>query len=865
MKFVPPRLLCLVILAICGGISVFASDGRRFVPVTPCRLVDTREASLGAFGTPFLAANSVRSFAIPARAACGIPATAGAYALNVTVVPKGALGYLTLFPTGGAQPFVSTLNSPDGRIKANAAIVPAGTGGAISIYVTDATDVILDINGYFIDPAVNSQALAFYPLVPCRVLDTRNPNGELGGPVLAGGVARSFPVLSSNCGVPANAQAYSVNATVVPSGGSLGYLTLWPTEQNQPFVSTLNAPTGTIVANAAIVPTGRNGAISAFAANHTHLVIDINGYFAPAGGANAQDFYSVAPCRLLDTREALGEFGGPMLSAGAQRSYRIPLTNCSVPSSAKAYSLNSTIVPPAFLGYLTLWPFGSGQPFVSTLNAIDGAITSNAAIVPAGTAGAVASYVTNQTHLILDINGYFATTGALTTLTDPTTGVSVIIPDGWASQLDPGPNTLAISNVPKLSPESSATLLSESLFQVRRLRSANPARLAINQWFDSYFVDGFSGPILARSETTVDGRSAVRIELTEIVRTAHLYVPDGPDVIAITHLLNNPALSTHYNNILAKLKIASVSPQSEATNYLPRSAQAADDGRDAVYYADDRIGRPYAEKPRPPDSFDCSSLMQYVFGKIGISLPRKAIDQSAVGFAVSAPFQRGDLLFFSTQGPGVITHVGIYESGTSMIHAPRPGKNVSRTTSDSWNYYWMTQGVFVKARRIGRRATVGPPDKDHPLTVNFTTKNCAGPLTSAQYVQTSPPFITHTWVAPRLEPLLQIRSGQWVAASGSFAYTESGATSSTSGTQVEVLTADGILTINRTGQFRGINTLASVVSTGRLNLNTGEWASTVKVTYAGSCSPSNPEPWLVDAHTASATLPVTLDEPPPSP
>ena len=54
-----------------------------------------------------------------------------------------------MWPTGEAQPGVSTLNS-DGRVKANAAIVPAGTSGAISVYATDTTDLVLDINGYFV-------------------------------------------------------------------------------------------------------------------------------------------------------------------------------------------------------------------------------------------------------------------------------------------------------------------------------------------------------------------------------------------------------------------------------------------------------------------------------------------------------------------------------------------------------------------------------------------------------------------------------------------------------------------------------------------------------------------------------------------
>ena len=383
------------------------ASGFRFVPVNPCRVVDTREAGLGILGRPALDGGQVRSFSIASPVGCNIPPYAAAYSINATVVPQGVLGYLTLWPTGQTQPFVSTLNSIDGRVKANAAIVPAGTDGAISAFVTHNTDLVIDINGYFIDPAVAPAALAFYPLAPCRVIDTRDPTGSLGGPIVAGGVSRDIPFLASNCGIPASAQAYSINATVVPSG-PLGYLTLWPTGQTQPLVSTLNALTGGIVANAAIVKAGVNGSVSAFVTSNSHLVLDINGYFAPPGAANAQRYFTVAPCRLLDTRNPNGEFGGPILAAGAERSYRLPLANCNLPASAAAFVLNATVVPTTGLGYLTLWPFGSTRPFVSTLNAIDGAITSNMALVPAGTSGAVASFVTNGTQLIFDTTGYFA-------------------------------------------------------------------------------------------------------------------------------------------------------------------------------------------------------------------------------------------------------------------------------------------------------------------------------------------------------------------------------------------------------------------------------------------------------------------------
>ena len=386
-----------------GTLTISSAPPLQFVPVTPCRIMDTRNPN-GPLGGPFIAAATTRTIPIP-FSACGVPANAVAYSLNITVVPRtGTLGYLSVWPAGQSQPLVSTLNSIDGSVLANAAIVPAGAGGSIDAYATNDTELIIDINGYFVPPATGS--LQFYPLTPCRILDTRNPTGTFGGPSLAGGTSRSFPVPSSSCGVPAGAAAYSLNMTVVPQG-LLGYLTTWPTGQTQPVVSTLNSLDGTVLANAAIVPAGTNGAVSFFAANTTDLIVDINGYFAPpaTGGLN---FYTATPCRIVDTRNPAGTFGGPILNGGTERTFPLSQGSCGLPATAAAYSLNMTVVPSGLLGYLTTWPTGVNQPVVSTLNAFKGQVVANAAMVPAGAGGAINVYVTNTTHVIIDTNGFFA-------------------------------------------------------------------------------------------------------------------------------------------------------------------------------------------------------------------------------------------------------------------------------------------------------------------------------------------------------------------------------------------------------------------------------------------------------------------------
>ena len=91
-------------------------------------------------------------------------------------------------------------------------------------------------------------------------------------------------------------------------------------------------------------------------------------------------------------------------------------SNCNVPA-AQAYVFNATVVPQSGpMGYLTLWPDAEGMPVVSTLNAYDGAVTSNMAIVPTLN-GDVDAFAYNPTNLIMDIFSYFAPVQPLTITT----------------------------------------------------------------------------------------------------------------------------------------------------------------------------------------------------------------------------------------------------------------------------------------------------------------------------------------------------------------------------------------------------------------------------------------------------------------
>jgi cell wall-associated NlpC family hydrolase len=112
--------------------------------------------------------------------------------------------------------------------------------------------------------------------------------------------------------------------------------------------------------------------------------------------------------------------------------------------------------------------------------------------------------------------------------------------------------------------------------------------------------------------------------------------------------------------------------------------------------AETLLGLPYREGGALPDGFDCSGLVNYVFARHGIAVPRDVRRQASAGSPVErGDIAPGDLVFFATTGSGP-THVGIAIGGGRFIHAPKSGE-VVRVESMSANY-WTSR--FVAARRI---------------------------------------------------------------------------------------------------------------------------------------------------------------------
>jgi hypothetical protein len=120
-----------------------------FFTATPCRVVDTRGPN-GPYGGPRLPAGADRSFTFAGR--CGIPATARAIALNLTVTAPTAGGSLSLRPTGSPLSSATVISYGTGQTRAASAVVALSASGGLTVHSEQASgnvQVIIDISGYF--------------------------------------------------------------------------------------------------------------------------------------------------------------------------------------------------------------------------------------------------------------------------------------------------------------------------------------------------------------------------------------------------------------------------------------------------------------------------------------------------------------------------------------------------------------------------------------------------------------------------------------------------------------------------------------------------------------------------------------------
>jgi hypothetical protein len=120
-------------------------------------------------------------------------------------------------------------------------------------------------------------------------------------------------------------------------------------------------------------------------------------------------FHTVAPCRIVDTRDAMAPLGGPALAADTTRVFAV-LGSCGLPANARAAAFNVTVASATTDGYLTIYPSDSSRPVASTINFRANQTRANNAILRLGSGGHLTVYCgipTGTVDFVLDVTGYF--------------------------------------------------------------------------------------------------------------------------------------------------------------------------------------------------------------------------------------------------------------------------------------------------------------------------------------------------------------------------------------------------------------------------------------------------------------------------
>ena len=255
--------------------------GPSFSGLVPARLLDTRpQPTIDGLFTAIGRVAGRATLPLTVQGRGGVPLSGvAAVALNVTATGSLAPGFLTVFPTGAAQPTASNLNFSTGQTIPNMVIVPVGSAGQVSIFngALDAAHVVVDVLGWFpVGPS-------FTGLNPARLVDTRAGQPTIDGLFSGGGPyggATANIRVAGRGGVPtSNLGAVALNITVT-NASQAGFLTVYPQGAARPNASNLNFVVGQTIANMVIVPVGGGGEVSIYnSANSSDIIVDVLGWF----------------------------------------------------------------------------------------------------------------------------------------------------------------------------------------------------------------------------------------------------------------------------------------------------------------------------------------------------------------------------------------------------------------------------------------------------------------------------------------------------------------------------------------------------------------------------------------------------------
>ena len=300
------------------------------------------------------------------------------------------------------------------------AAVNPGVPNTLRLAIADASDGILDSAVFLQANGVSSNPIGpLQPITPSRLLDTRlqglTASGSLGlrtQSLVPGGTSINVKVTGGD--VPDTALAVALNVTAV-DGVVPGFLTVYPYGAARPNTSSVNYAAGSASPNNVVAKIGAGGLISIFSNASVNVIVDVFGWFGPNGNAR---LFTVVPDRLIDTRLGAGT------PVGTGQTIDVQVTGTTrVPVGASAAVLNVTAVGAVVPGYLTVFPSDRDRPLVSAVNYEAGVARPNSVISPIGADGKIKIFASAQTHVIVDVMGWFGTAGQAEYVEVPSTRV----------------------------------------------------------------------------------------------------------------------------------------------------------------------------------------------------------------------------------------------------------------------------------------------------------------------------------------------------------------------------------------------------------------------------------------------------------
>jgi hypothetical protein len=377
--------------------------GSDYVADGPVRLLDTRDGT-GGTSRPLTTAAPIKLSVIGVD---GVPATATAVAINVTVTNSTGYGNVAVNPDGITPSGTSNLNYAAGQTVPNLVIVPIGADGKVQFTKQGPgqVDLIADMAGYF----TAANAAGYTSAGPTRILDTRYGIGASSAKLTSSGYIK-LQVSGAN-GVPGNVTAVAVNLTLTDSTG-FGNVVAWPDGSPQPTASNLNYTAGLTVANAAIIPvTDGYIDIAKQGPGAVSMIADVDGYYTDGSGSA---YVPVTPTRLFDSRTVTNG------KLPADAAYELPIdqdSNGAKITDITGLVLNTTVTNVTGVGFVTVFPDNTAEnggvfvpPTASNLNFAAGTTVPNLTFATPGDAGLVDFYNGAQKSsldLIVDAFGFY--------------------------------------------------------------------------------------------------------------------------------------------------------------------------------------------------------------------------------------------------------------------------------------------------------------------------------------------------------------------------------------------------------------------------------------------------------------------------